>query len=185
MTDANAHPFPWVYPFVEDAGAHGYYEEGGIVLRPVIEVQMLGPGLTDPSQAPRLAGIVDSGSERSLAQQWVARAIGVTPDEASEITVGIGGQNRRVRFADVALRVSPFGLDPGAVFHEWTSRIGFFVDQWQPPWSLLLGHRGFFDEFTVTVSRLAQALAIEQSAVFEGRFAAEVAEVDSRDPRLR
>ena len=179
-------PFPWVYPFVEDAGAHGYYEEGGIVLRPVIEVQMLGGGLRDPSEAPRLAGIVDSGSERTLAQQWVARAIGAQLDEESEITIGIGGHHRRVQLADVTMRVSPFGEQHLADrFYEWHARIGVFVDHWQPPWSLLLGQRGFFDEFSVTMSRHTQAIALESREVFDTRFASGIDDAERSDPRLR
>jgi hypothetical protein len=179
------HPFPWVFPFVEDARAAGAYVEGTVVLRPVVEVQLLGPALNGPAEAPRLAGIVDSGSERTLAQQWLARAIGVTPDERTEITIGIGGRARRVQFADVQLRVSPYLVDPGTAFHEWSAHVGFFVDQWEAPWSLLLGQRGFFDEFTVTMSRLTQAIAIEARGVFDQRFASEIETAERRDPRLQ
>lgn len=36
--------------------------------------------------------------------------------------------------------------------------------------ALLLGQRGFFDQFTVTLSRFAQAFAIEPIETFDDRF---------------
>jgi hypothetical protein len=47
--------------------------------------------------------------------------------------------------------------------------VGFFT-QWDPPWALLLGQVGFFDQFTVTMNRLSQALAMEAANEFDGRF---------------
>jgi hypothetical protein len=52
---------------------------------------------------------------------------------------------------------------------EWQAPVGFFT-QWEPPWGLLLGQVGFFDRFTVTMSRLSQALALEAAEEFDHRF---------------
>ncbi|MBW3663200.1 MAG: hypothetical protein KY469_08890 [Actinobacteria bacterium] len=52
---------------------------------------------------------------------------------------------------------------------EWSAEVGFFT-QWEPPWGVVLGQQGFFDRFTVTMSRLALALALEDRDVFDARF---------------
>ena len=52
---------------------------------------------------------------------------------------------------------------------EWQADVGF-IASWEPPWGLLLGQRGFFDRFTVTLNRYAQGFAIEDIDVFDQRF---------------
>lgn len=114
------------------------------------------------------AALVDSGSENVLAAPGVARAVGVTPDPATEIELGIGGRGRRVRFADVTLRLNPpTGVEGPPV--EWAAEVGFFAE-WEPPWSVVLGQKGFFDQFTVTIHRAARAVAIEPLDAFDQRF---------------
>jgi hypothetical protein len=39
-----------------------------------------------------------------------------------------------------------------------------------PPWLMVLGQAGFFDRFTVVMSRLSQALAIEDQEPFDRRY---------------
>jgi hypothetical protein len=52
---------------------------------------------------------------------------------------------------------------------EWRADVGF-IAAWEPPWGLLLGQRSFFDRFTVTMSRYAQAFAVETIGTFDERF---------------
>lgn len=58
-------PGPWVYPYVEDPHSSGIYDDGDVVLRPVLEVELLGPGLDPDDDPPRVAALVDSGAERT------------------------------------------------------------------------------------------------------------------------
>lgn len=64
-----------VYPYVEDPHSSGVYDPDNIVLRPVLEIEMLGPGLTPDDAPPRVAALVDSGAERTFAAPWLARVL--------------------------------------------------------------------------------------------------------------
>jgi hypothetical protein len=157
---------PWVYPYVEDPHSSGVYHRDNIVLRPVLEIELLGPALLPDDDPPRVAALVDSGAERSFAAPWLARAIGADLHDAPEIRVGLGGSVRRVQFAQVTLRLHE---PAGTTSIEWQADVGF-IDSWEPPWGLLLGQRGFFDQFTVSLNRYAQAFAIEPVERFDDRF---------------
>lgn len=156
----------WVYPYVEDPHSSGVYGPDDVVLRPVLEVELLGPGLEADDPPLRVAELVDSGAERTFAAPWLARVIGIDLHDAPEITVGLGGGSRRVQFAEVTLRL----IAPGdTTAMEWQADVGF-IASWEPPWGLLLGQRGFFDRFTVTLNRYAQGFAVEDVEVFDERF---------------
>jgi hypothetical protein len=45
-----------------------------------------------------------------------------------------------------------------------------FVDHWRPTFVMILGQRGFFDQFTVTMSSFALHTAIEPVEEFDTRF---------------
>jgi hypothetical protein len=121
-------------------------------------------------EAPiRVAALVDSGSEHTLAAPLLARAIGVEPDDTREFTIGIGGGARLVQPASVTIELYPELDSEGSPLTSWEAEVGFFKT-WEPPWAILLGQVGFFDTFTVTMSRLAQALAVEQKETFDQRF---------------
>lgn len=95
--------------------------------------------------------------------------MGVDPSNSHrKIDLGIGGQTVEVRFVDLTLRLHPpGGSDEDYV--EWQAEVGF-VHHWRPTWPVLVGQVGFFTRFTVTMSRLAQELAIEDEDVFDQRF---------------
>ncbi len=111
---------PWIYPYVEDPHSSGIYHPDNIVLRPVLEIELLGPAVLPDEDPPRVAALVDSGAERTFAAPWLARAIGADLHYTPEIRVG--------------------------------------------------RQRGFFDRFTVTLNRYAQAIAIEPVETFDARF---------------
>jgi hypothetical protein len=152
-------PFPWVYPYEEDGP-----RLDSVVLRPVVPISVVGSEV-----APAGLGLVDSGCEHVLAAPWIADAALVDPKDAhKELLIGLGGETVKVRFLDLRLRLyAPDGDDDD--FVEWEDEVGF-ISQWKPTWPLLVGQVGFMKHFTVTMSRLAQAVAVEPAEVFDGRF---------------
>jgi hypothetical protein len=123
-----------------------------------------------------IQALVDSGSDHVLAAPWIAQDIGVTPDASRELMVQIGGANRRVQFADISIQLLPpefsvteGGYDPVGVF-EWNTQVGFFLEWKNPPWSMVLGQIGFFDQFTITLNRESQALAVTHLEDFDTRY---------------
>ncbi len=65
-----------------------------------------------------------------------------------------------VEFADASLRLLAPGNAGDDVFVEWQAEVGF-LKQWRPTWPMLVGQVGFFDQFTVTMSRFALNTAVE------------------------
>ena len=154
--------FPWLFPYTEDVVSRTSQVTGRTILRPVIQVTMVGEDEQD------VYALVDSGSEHTLSGMGHARLIGAEPDPSREMTIGVGGAWRTARFADIRLRLAaPGGAADDMV--EWTASVGFFT-HWDPPWALLLGQVGFFDKFTVTMNRLSQALTVEAVEEFDRRF---------------
>lgn len=153
-------PFPWVYDYQEDGP-----RLGGVVLRPVVPVSIVGP----LGVSPVAWSLVDSGCSHVLAAPWLAPAIGVDPDASGlSIKLGMGGDNHTVRFTEVTMRLYAPGGDDEA-YVEWTELVGFF-DRWRATWPVLVGQDAFMKQFTVTMSRFAQALAVENAATFDNRF---------------
>ena len=148
-------------------------------LRPIAVVR-----LRAREQSTRVLALVDSGSERCLAAPGVAREIGVNLDSATEVKLGIGGAPRRVRFADVQLELflgSPGDDSPPIA--SWTAPVGFLGD-WEPAWPVLLGEKGFFDQFTVTMHRSARAFVVEPWEAFDQRFGVMIEIADKTQPRF-
>jgi hypothetical protein len=145
----------------------------------VVEVRLVA-AFEAPS---KVAALVDSGSEHTLAAPWLARAIGAQLDAYRTAAIGIGGSSRAITFADVTLLLSrPPGSTTDGEFVEWQAEVGFFT-AWEPAWAVLLGQVGFFDQFTVTLQRQAQALAVEPAEVFDDRFGVLIRESDERRRR--
>lgn len=151
-------PFPWVYPYQEDGP-----RLGTVVLRPIVPISLVGIDV-----APASFALVDSGSEHVLAAPWLASSVKVDPSAGHRLDLGIGGQTVEVRFVDLTLRLHPPGGDDDQ-FVEWQAEVGF-VHHWRPTWPILAGQVGFFDHFTVTMSRLGQQVAIEDPDTFDKRF---------------
>jgi len=172
---------PWLFRYVEDPAEKSASELGlPPPRRPVVEV-----ALSASRKTPRALALVDSGSERIFAAPSLARAAGVDLTGALETTVGIGGEWRRVRFIDLQLHLydGPFKDEPEELV-DWEAQVGFF-DSWEPPWPVLLGQRGFFDRFTITMHRAVPALAVEPYEAFDERFGVLVEEADDGQPRFR
>jgi len=58
--------------------------------------------------------------------------------------------------------------DDSAVF--WNAEIGVVSSNRRPPWPVLLGQIGFFDQFTVCMHRHAHATAIQPFGAFDETF---------------
>lgn len=152
---------------MEDPTSGQRHPTGRYVYRPVVNITLVGPsGPADSEEATFLA-LVDSGAERVLAAPGVARQIGVMPDRDRPEPLRIGGEIRMVHPADVTLRLAP---EPGLPGVEWRAEVGFFSAWTSAPWQVLLGQVGFFDQFTVTFSRHALHLAVEDVQTFDRRF---------------
>jgi len=152
----------------------------GAPLRPVVPVR-----LADVTPAPRVAALVDSGSERTLASPVLARAIGVDLTDCPEGTIQIGGGPRLARFATVTIELYADLLDDESPsLDTWEAEVGFF-DKWSPAWAVVLGGVGFFDRYTVTMHRAASALVVEPWSAFDERFGTLFETVDDRQPRFK
>jgi hypothetical protein len=157
-------PFPWIFPYAEDPTSGATHPTGRIVYRPVVDITLIGP---DEAYEATFLALVDSGAERVLAAPGVARQIGLTPDEDHPVPLKIGGEKRLVHPAEVTLRLAP---ELGAPGFEWRTEVGFFNAFTSAPWQVLLGQVGFFDQFTVSFSRKALRLGVEDVKMFDERF---------------
>ena len=80
----------------------------------------------------------------------------------------MGGGIVEARFMPVTAYLHPpMGVDLDLI--AWDLDIGF-IDGWRPLYPCILGNVGFLDRFTVTISRFAQATAVEPVETFDDRF---------------
>lgn len=101
--------------------------------------------------------------------QGLARTVGLDfKGSQREIRLGIGGSTPAVRFMDATLRLHPDGGDDD-VFIEWHAEVGL-IEQWRPTFQAVLGQIGFLNKFTVTLSRHAQEITVEDVATYDRRF---------------
>jgi len=153
--------FPWLYPYIDDGPRLDQ-----VVQRPVVPTALVGPS---NEVGDGLYALVDSGCSHVLAAPWVADAVGVDPGRSDRtLRLGIGGSTVSVRFVDLRVRLlAPGGTDDE--FVEWSTEVGF-LDEWRPTFPMILGQRGFLDEFTVTTSQFARMTAVEAREEFDHRF---------------
>ena len=153
---------PRLYPYREDPQQTRL---GQPVLRPFVPVSFV---VNDVS-TPELEGLIDSGADAVLASDLLAEELGVNlRDNEGEARHRVGGRSVTARYKNVTLRLHD--PDPASdSVCEWPSSVGF-VDGWHSFRFVLLGSVGFLDRFTLTASRFAQAVAIEDRDVFNDRF---------------
>lgn len=153
-------PFPWLYAYQEDGP-----RLGTIVQRPVVPVALVGEDVSSTVYA-----LVDSGCSHVLAAPWLADAARIDRKASGRtLHLGIGGTSVMVEFADASLRLMAPGEATDDVYVEWQAEVGF-LQQWRPTWPMLVGQVGFFDQFTVTMSRFALQTAVEPADVFDARY---------------
>ena len=158
--------FPWAFPYTEDVVSRTSAVTDRTILRPAMKVTMVA------GEEQSVLALVDSGSEHTLSGMGLARVVDAQPDPDRELVLGVGGAWRKARFTGITLRLdAPEGSRNE--YLEWEATVGFFT-QWEPPWGLLLGQIGFFDHFTVTMSRISQAFALEAVEEFDRRFGVQI-----------
>jgi hypothetical protein len=146
-------------------------------MRPALPI-----GIVGPAGPVGVAALVDSGADHVLAAPWVAQAAGCDLSGSPDVEIRIGGGIRVVRFTSVELVLGPpDGTDEDLVV--WEAQVGFF-DAWEPAWPAVLGQVGFFDRFTVTMSRQAMLLSIEDWDAFDERFGMPAAPAPERPSRF-
>jgi hypothetical protein len=154
--------FPWLYPYREDAQSTRL---GAPIFRPFVQIS-LANGDRSTSQ---LTGLVDTGADAVLASNLLTVELGVDlADNEGESQHAVGGRTLTARYKTIAMRLHP-GDGVQDVYLEWPVRVGF-VEDWHSDGLVLLGSVGFLDRFTVTASRFAQAVAIEERDAFDERF---------------
>lgn len=172
---------PWVFPYVAEPGREDVYQPPA--LRPAVAISLA--TVERAEETPKFLALVDSGSERTLAGPGLGRVATMQRGRSAEMQIKLGGAPRTVRFGVVTLRLyrNVWSVDE-APLDEWNAEVGFIV-QWEPPWAVLLGQRGFFDRFTVTMNRFTQALALEPLEVFDDRYGPVIQETSEQEPRFK
>lgn len=173
---------PVIFRYTEDAAdtvAHSLGKRTPV--RPTVAVRLSCPAGT----GPRVLALVDSGSERCFAAPALSRAMNLDLSGLPEVVIGLGGDNRKVRFAHVTIQLYRDVLTSDATpLTEWQADVGF-LSTWEPTWAVLLGRDGFFDQFTVTMHGGVPAMALEPWEAFDVRFGIQIEEVERRQPRFK
>jgi Aspartyl protease len=155
-------PLPWLYPYREDAQSTRL---DGSVFRPFVPVSLA----HDNQTTWPLTGLIDTGADSVLASNLLADQLGVDLDDHDgETTHAVGGRIVNARYKTVSLRLHPADAEE-AEYVAWEAQVGF-IEGWHSDGLVLLGSVGFLDRFTVTASRFAQAVAVEDRNVFDQRF---------------
>lgn len=116
-----------------------------------------------------LDGLVDTGADAVLASDLLADQLELDLDDHDgETSHAIGGRTVTARYKTVELRLHP--ADPTTSdYRRWHAQVGFIAG-WHSYSFVLLGSVGFLDQWTVTASRFAQAVAIDAREAFDERF---------------
>jgi hypothetical protein len=155
-------PLPWLYPYREDAQSTRL---DGPVFRPFVPVSLVHGG----QSTLLLTGLIDTGADSVLASNLLADQLGIDlADHDGETTHAVGGRVVTARYKTIGLRLHPSDAEE-TEYLEWEAQVGF-IEGWHSDGLVLLGSVGFLDRFTVTASRFAQAVAVEDRDVFDQRF---------------
>jgi hypothetical protein len=159
---ADPRPLPWLYPYREDAQSTRLGEP---IFRPFVQVSLVHGG----QSTWQLSGLIDTGADAILASNLLTVQLGIDlKDNEGESAHAVGGRVVTARYKTVSLRLHPSDAAED-VYLEWDAPVGF-VDGWHSDGLVLLGSIGFLDRFTVTASRFAQAVAVEDRETFNNRF---------------
>ena len=116
-----------------------------------------------------LDGLVDTGADAILASDLLAEELGIDlSDNEGETSHGVGGKYHKAQYKTISLRLHA-GDAEVSEYREWQAQVGF-IEDWHSYSFVLLGSVGFLDRFTVTASRFAQAIAVEDRDAFDDRF---------------
>jgi hypothetical protein len=152
---------PWLYPYREDPQQTRL---GQPVFRPFVPVSLAVNGASTPG----LEGLIDTGADAILASDLLADELGLDlSDNEGEELHAVGGRTVMARYKTVTLRLHH--PDESGNKCAWEAQVGF-VDGWHSFGLVLLGNVGFLDQFTATVSRFSQAVAVENRDRFDDHF---------------
>ncbi len=155
-------PLPWLYPYREDPYSTRLGEP---VFRPFVEISLANRG----GSTTLLDGLIDTGADAILASDLLAEQLGIDlADHEGETPHAVGGHILTARYKTISLRLHSGDADVNE-YREWQAQVGF-VQGWHSYSFVLLGSVGFLDRWTVTTSRFAQAVAIEDRGAFDERF---------------
>lgn len=113
--------------------------------------------------------MIDTGADSLLASNLLADQLEVDLDDHDgETTHAVGGRVVTARYKTIGLRLHPSDADESE-YIQWEAQVGF-IDGWHSDGLVLLGSVGFLDRFTITASRFAQAVAVEERETFDNRF---------------
>jgi len=159
---ADAPPLPWLYPYREDAQSTRLGEP---VFRPFVPISLV----HGDQSVWQLTGLVDTGADAILASNLLAEPLGIDlADNEGESTHAVGGRVLTSQYKTIGLQLHPSDAAED-VYLEWQAPVGF-VEGWHSDGLVLLGSIGFLNRFTVTASRFAQAVAVEDRDAFDERF---------------
>ncbi len=167
--------FPWRFPYVIEKNSD-QHPLGRTLMRPAAEARLVGPW----GQGQKVFALFDSGSDYTLAAPWMAMEVGIDIETGIEARVQVGGKPRGIRLVQTTVRLCPptynAGGHPCDEGHSlsWVAEVGFFTNWEAPPWLLILGQIGFFDQFTVVMNRYAQAVAIEPLHFFDDTYGSDL-----------
>ena len=109
--------------------------------------------------------------------------LGSTRSQQRESLTWASGNHRQGQVSDLRIRLlAPDGTDEQYI--EWEAEVGFF-DEWRPTFAMILGQRGFFDQFTVTMSLFSLQTAVEPLEQFDSRFGVPLAPSHPQSLRSR
>ena len=159
---AEQEPFPWLFPYREDPQQTRL---GQPILRPFVQVSLV----NGDESTTMLDGLVDTGADAILASDLLADYLGVDlTDHEGETQHAIGGRTHLARYKTITLRLHPHDGEIDE-YREWQAQVGF-IEDWHSYSFVLLGSVGFLDRWTVSASRFAQAIAVEERDAFDKRF---------------
>lgn len=162
MALADPGPLPWVYPYREDPQSPRL---GLPVFRPFVQISLAAADRTTAV----LDGLIDTGADAILTSDLLTDHLEPDLEDNYRETVHAAGRRTvTALYKTVELRLHP--ADPTAsYFLQWQAQVGF-IGGWHGCSFVLLGGVGFLDQWTVTASRFAQAVAIEPRDAFDERF---------------
>lgn len=130
------------------------------VYRPIIPITIT--GLTN---AKRVRGLVDTGSDDTLLPRSLADDLGVETDESLEIKVtNISESPVAIVHGDVELNIQS-----GTESYSWSTQVGFIDYQDVENEMVILGHKGCLEFFQLFFDGPKKELEIKPGATFPGK----------------
>lgn len=148
----------WIYPLRDLA--ENPFPDGSPILRPAVPILI-------PNQDSVHFGVLDSGSPLSVTSGRFARQAGIDLDSAVpilEVPLGLATRFDRLPMFEINLALQ---AADGSDTVSWNLLVAVRPN-WQFPFEVLFGQRGWFDSFTTTFG--PGHVAVEPPASFGDRF---------------